>query len=160
MTVINQNKVQINLEDQGSTRNITISGIIDEEFNFKELLGDFSQMSVDFKELKVINSCGIREWINFIEKLGSTTEISYHNCPQIIIQQMNMVAGFLSKNAKVISFYAPYYCEESDEEKMVLLESKNIENNKAPVITQEVNGESVELEFDAIEEQYFKFLKD
>jgi hypothetical protein len=148
MTVINQNKVQINLEDQGSTRNITISGIIDEEFNFKELLGDFSQMSVDFKELKVINSCGIREWI------------SYHNCPQIIIQQMNMVAGFLSKNAKVISFYAPYYCEESDEEKMVLLESKNIENNKAPVITQEVNGESVELEFDAIEEQYFKFLKD
>lgn len=158
MTVINQSKAQINLEDQGSTRNISISGIIDEEFSYKELLGDFSQMSVDFKELKVINSCGIREWINFIEKLGNAVEISYHNCPQIIIQQMNMVAGFLSKNAKVISFYAPYYCEESDEEKMVLLESKNIENNKAPVITQDVNGESVELEFDAIEEQYFKFL--
>lgn len=158
MGTINLNKVEINVEDQGATRVLTFNGTIDEEFDYKELLGTFEVISVDFKNLKMINSCGIREWINYIEKLGSATQIQYKNCPQIIIQQMNMVSGFLTSNAKVETFYAPYYCEETDEEKMILLDSKNIQDGKAPTITQEINGENVELEFDAIEEQYFKFL--
>lgn len=159
MSTLKLNKVEIQIEENDSLKTLTFIGSIDEEFDFKDLISDATQLIVDFKGLKMINSCGIREWINYIEKQGSNTKIIYINCPQIIIQQMNMVSGFLTENAEVKSFYAPYYCEDSDEEKMILLESQNITDGKAPVITQEVNGENVELEFDAIEEQYFKFLK-
>lgn len=159
MSTISQDKVEIEVEDIDNTRSLSFRGTIDEEFDYKELVGSFEIIKVDFKGLKMINSCGIREWINFIEKLGSDSHIEYYNCPQIIIQQMNMVAGFLTSNADVVTFYAPYYGEDTDEEKMILLESKNIEGLKAPTITQEVNGENVELEFDAIEQQYFKFLE-
>ena len=69
---------------------------------------------------------------------------------------MNMVKGFLSENAKVISFYAPYYDEEADEEVKVLLKTDQIIDGKAPLMKND-NGD--ELEFDGIEATYFKFLK-
>ena len=49
--------------------------------------------------------------------------------------------------------------EETDDEEMVLLNAVDIKNNQAPQKTTSVNGEEYEMEFDAIEEQYFKFLK-
>ena len=107
----------------------------------------------------MINSCGIREWIRFIEFLGSTVNLEYINVPQIVIQQMNMISGLLTKNAKVTSFFAPYFIEDLDEEKQILLNSADIVDFKAPVINTNIDGTDYNLDFDAIEEQYFKFLK-
>jgi hypothetical protein len=136
------------------------TGAIDESFEYANLINPSAKVyNIDFNELKMINSTGIREWIRFIEKLGSNVQFNYFNCPHYVIQQMNMVKGFLSSNAKVLSFYAPYYCEEADQEKQVLLDAKQIVNFKAPVIKMMVDGEEVEMEFDGIEEQFFKFLK-
>lgn len=158
MSLIELNKVKIEIVDSESTRTLVFDGVIDEDFTYSQLKCDSSKFVVDFDNLNGINSCGIREWINFVESLGDSVEIEYNNCPQIVIQQMNMVSGFLTKNAKVIDFYAPYFCEETDEEKMILINASEVINGKAPEKTLEMNGDSVELEFDAIEEQYFKFL--
>ncbi len=153
-------KVKISLKMEGDIRLISLTGIIDEDFEYQSLLENPGKFyKIDFNEIKMINSTGIREWIRFIEKLGPSVEFQYFNCPHIIIQQMNMVSGFLTKNAKVISFYAPYFCEETDEEEHILLQATDIKNFKAPVRTIEVDGHEVELDFDAIEDQYFKFLK-
>ena len=153
-------KLKVNLKSDGDIRLISLTGIVDEDFEYEPLLENPGKIyKIDFNELKMINSTGIREWIRFVEKLGSAVEFQYFNCPHIIIQQMNMVAGFLTKNAKVLSFYAPYFCEETDEEEHILLQSSEIKNFKAPLRTIKVDGQEVELEFDAIEDQYFKFLK-
>ena len=150
------NKLKIDKKTEGSKLIINLDGVIDEDVNFEEILNTSQKEYVfNFDKITMINSCGIREWINFLEKLGKV-KIMYQRCPQIVIEQMNITQGFLGKNCKVESFYAPYYCEKTDVEKKVLLKTSDIKNGKAPSVK---NDQGDEMEFDAIEEQYFGFLK-
>ncbi len=133
-------------------------GSIDEDANFEKVLAIKSKKFIfDFNKIELINSCGIREWINFIDKVDDGTEIIYKNCPQIIIEQMNMVHGFIKKGATVESLYAPYYCDQCDEEYKEHIETSLVKDGKAPSLKCKTCNESMEL--DAIEEQYFNFLK-
>jgi hypothetical protein len=133
------------------------TGSIDEDANFGEIEKvQEKEYNFDFDKVTMINSCGIREWINFIEKLPGDSKIVYKNCPQIIIEQMNMVHGFIREGAVIESFYAPYYDEETDNEHKILLKASQVVDGKAPAIK---SPEGNDMEFDAIEEQYFSFLK-
>jgi anti-sigma regulatory factor (Ser/Thr protein kinase) len=133
------------------------SGSINEDFTFNNLIGERSNKYIfDLESVNLLNSCGIREWIKFINELPEDCEIEYHHCPTVVVLQMNMVKGFLTANAKVISFYAPYYDEEADEEIKVLLKTEQVNDGKAPEVK---NDEGNDLEFDGIEATYFKFLK-
>jgi hypothetical protein len=132
-------------------------GVIDEDANFEKIksLG-LKKYIFDFEKIKLINSCGIREWIKYIDELKNV-EIIYRNCPQIIIEQINMVHGFIKKGTIVDSFIAPYFCEQCDDEKKVLLKSTEVVNFQAPTKTcMKCGGE---LEFDAIPKQYFAFVQ-
>lgn len=144
ITESSENKVEFELQGQ-----------IDEDFE-GELISDNKKeiMIFDFNNVTMINSCGVREWITLLGKI-STSKIQYKNCPQIVIEQINMVHGFIPPNATIESFYAPYYSENSDKVYKQLLKSKDVIDMKAPKVS--VDGE--ELEFDAIEAQYFQFLK-
>lgn len=133
-------------------------GQIDEDADFTKVnLTCGSSIFFDFSHVTLLNSCGIREWIGFIEKIPATTQVTYQNCQQIIIEQMNMVHGFIKKGAIVESPYAPYYCAKCNQEHKVLIKTSSILQGKAPVTPcPKCQGE---LEFDAIESQYFNFLK-
>ncbi len=134
------------------------AGNIDEDASFAEIEKVQEKEYVfDFDKVNMINSCGIREWIKFIEKLPKDAKIIYQKCPQIIIEQMNMVHGFIRQGASIESFYAPYYDEDSDTEHKILLKSSDIKDGKAPAVKSPESGK--EMEFDAIEAQYFGFLK-
>lgn len=149
-------KLKIDKKTEDGKLFVELDGIIDEDVNFDGILNAKQKEYIfNFDKITMINSCGIREWINFLEKLGNVKTI-YRRCPQIVIEQMNITQGFLGKNSKVESFYAPYYCEKTDMEKKVLLKTSDIKNGKAPLIK---NDQGDEMEFDAIEEQYFGFLK-
>jgi DNA-directed RNA polymerase subunit RPC12/RpoP/anti-anti-sigma regulatory factor len=138
---------------------VELIGPIDEDSDFREILGlQQKKMTFDFEQVNMINSCGIREWIKFLEELPATAEISYENCPQIIIEQINMVHGFFKNGAVIKSFYAPYFCESCDKEIKVKLESMQVEGRKAPKLNCPQCG-SDGIEFDAIEAQYFSFLE-
>ncbi len=137
---------------------IEFIGSIDEDFDYSGLESlNQKKYIFDFKQVAMINSCGIREWINFINKLDAAAEIVYKDCPQIVIEQMNMVHGFLKAGASIDSFYAPYFCEKCDKEEKIFLSSADISDGKAP--SQKCKDCGAELEFDDIEEQYFAFLK-
>ena len=109
----------------------------------------------DFEKVKLINSCGIRDWIKLLDELNSA-QIIYSNCPQIIIEQINMVHGFIRPGIIIESFYAPYFCESCDDEKKVLIKKAEMFSFNAPIkkCTKCLN----QLDFDAIEKQYFSFL--
>ena len=109
----------------------------------------------DFDKINIINSCGIRDWIKYISELNNA-EIIYENCPQIVIEQINMVHGFITSKTEITSFYAPYFCDSCDKETKILLKKAEITNNKAP--EKKCPTCSDILEFDALEKQYFHFL--
>ena len=82
--------------------------------------------------------------------------VIYNNCPQIIIEQINMVHGFFRKGAVISSFYAPYFCEKCNKEQKIHLKTEQIKNKKAPKMECPNCGDN--MDFDAIEAQYFNFL--
>lgn len=151
-------KLKVAMEACGKGLKFSFSGSIDEDFHCENLLKQTPlEVHIDFKGVKMINSCGIREWVKYVEKIGSKTPIFYYNCPQIIVQQMNMVAGFLTSSSTVKTFAGPYFCEACDEEHVLPLESAQLTGGKAPGM--KCPSCQGEMEFDAIEKQYFQFLK-
>jgi len=160
MNTIEMGQLKFHIEQQDQTLMVQVEGSINEDLQIEKLSHlKASHILFDVDKVKMINSCGIREWIRLIESFGSAVTLEYVKVPQIVVQQMNMISGFLSKNAKVTSFYAPYFIEDLDEEKQILLRSDEVKNFKAPEQTAEVDGTTYKLDFDAIEEQYFRFLK-
>ena len=135
---------------------VELIGVIDEDAVFDKIKNlKMSKYIFDFNKITMINSCGIREWIKYLQELEGA-DIKYQNCPQIIIEQVNMVHGFIKKGIEVESFFAPYFCTTCDTEKKILLKNFEVANSKAPV--KQCNTCKVDMEFDAIEKQYFSFL--
>jgi DNA-directed RNA polymerase subunit RPC12/RpoP len=150
-------RLTINKQILQDELNVELIGCIDEDADFKELVGlEQKTISFDFDKITMINSCGIREWIKFLEVIPEKTNIVYKSCPQIIIEQINMVHGFFRKGASIQSFYAPYYCESCGKENKIHLKADQVKNRKAPKMECPKCGE--EMDFDAIEAQYFSFL--
>lgn len=151
-------RLTINKQILQDELNVQLVGAIDEDSDFKELMGlEQKTISFDFDLVTMINSCGIREWIKFNEKLPPKSNIVYKNCPQIIIEQINMVHGFFRQGAVIQSFYAPYYCEKCGKEAKIHIKSEQVKNRKAPSADCPHCGNE-DIEFDAIEAQYFSFL--
>lgn len=149
-------KLTINIKISGDEIYVALEGTIDEDATFDKIksLG-LGKYYFDFNKVNMINSCGIREWIKYLEEIDGT-QIIYHNCPQIIIEQVNMVHGFIRKGVVVESFFAPYFCSSCDTERKILLKSSEVTNYKAPA--KQCNTCNNDMEFDAIEKQYFSFL--
>tara|TARA_Y100000031_G_scaffold145331_1_gene177807 strand:+ start:584 stop:1060 length:477 start_codon:yes stop_codon:yes gene_type:complete len=152
----------IDKKQEGDSVVMQFEGILDEAASFGgvELSGG-NKYVFDLEKVSAINSCGIREWVNWLKTGESAQEIVYKNCPKIIVDQINMVAGFLPNNGKVESFYVPYYCDETGAEKMILFkhgaEFKEGEVNPPDGIKDDETGD--EMEMDVIEAKYFKFIK-
>jgi hypothetical protein len=147
---------------EGGRDVLRLTGHIDEDSDFSGVsYGDGAELVIDFEKVVAINSCGIREWIKWIKEAPDSCQIIYDHCPKVIIDQVNMVSGFLPENGKIQSFYVPYYCEETDSEKMVLFtEGKEFEGGEVNPPDDVVDDETGdEMEMDVIEAKYFKFLK-
>ncbi|MGK5091721.1 hypothetical protein WDW89_06845 [Deltaproteobacteria bacterium TL4] len=135
-----------------------LEGVINEFAKFQPLF-DFQgpQIILNLKEISRINSTGVREWINAIEKISDDIEILFEECPPVVVYQMTMIPNFTAR-AKVTSVYAPYFCSGCGEQKDVMIEmgSFNLEDGVPEVKCKEC-GE--DMEFDDDEESYFYFLE-
>lgn len=140
----------------GNRTIVQLSGKINEDADFSSLrMLKSAELYLDVSQITQINSPGIREWLNFLDSIPGN--IIYLYCPQIMVEQINMIHGFIRPNVKIHSFYAPYFCDQCQEERKILLEAQDIIENRAPLLTCEKCQNL--LEFDAIEEQYLKFAK-
>ena len=143
-------------KDDSGTK-VVLEGQINEDSDFsalENLKGD--TLILNLKNITHINSCGIRDWVEVQKNSFQFNKVIYQECPQVIIEQMNIVSGFIHKNGSIESFYAPYYNEAKDEEVKILLTPDEVVSSKAPV---KKDQDGNELEFDDIEVQYFSFLK-
>lgn len=79
---------------------------------FIQKLDGVTEICVDFSEFTFINSIGVSKWVAWVLKLPLQCQLILVNCPFLIINQINIVHGFMPEGkAKVKSFFAPYYCE-------------------------------------------------
>jgi len=153
-------KFDLKMEKAGTEFKVNVKGTIDEDVDFAphSLAG---ATAVDFylADLKSINSCGIRDWIKWISTSGSA-QVRYHECPKIIVDQFNMVQGFLPATGKVMSFYVPFYSDGSGTEKNVLFTySKEYTDQGLGAIPEIKDDAGNAMEMDVVEAKYFKFLK-
>lgn len=148
------------LEENNSVLEVKLIGKIDESSDFSKINVDkYNEIIINFDSVKIINSCGIREWITFLDKLDQKS-ITYRQCPKIIVDQMSSINGFIPQNTKVESIYLPYYCEKCDIEASVLYKVSDIcQNNDIHIPTQKCSECNSEMEFDEIKDIYFLFLK-
>lgn len=153
-------KFESKIQTEGEKKILKLSGVIDEDADFSQLnISGAREVQLDLNEVKSINSCGIREWIKWMGQAAGA-KISYLNCPKIIVDQINMVDGFLPNQGQVLSFYVPYYNEDTGSEKNVLFRygQEYAEGQvKPPASVTDESGQPMEM--DVIESKYFKFIK-
>jgi hypothetical protein len=139
---------------------VEFTGEIDENADFSELRRQLKG-AVVFKlgDVRRINSCGVREWVNFVRDLPDVGELVFTHCSPAIVTQLNMIYNFRGA-ASVRSFFAPYICDSCNREEEKLLDvathfpSKEVD--RVPAFSCEKCGEP--MEFDDLPERYLSFL--
>ena len=77
-----------------------------------------------------------------------------------VVDQINMVQGFLPATGKVISFFVPFYNEDSGSEKSILFSYGREYTEEGVSKTPDVLDDAGKpMEMDVVEAKYFKFLK-
>ena len=150
----------IEVQKKGDCYIVSISGSLDEDMTFKKVeITDAKEIVVNFEKVNGIKWFGISELIRWLSSQKSA-KIIYSKCPKNVVDQMNIVVGFLPRNAVVESFYVPYYCEESGEEAQVLFRF-GIEFNEANITPpgDVFDSKGNKMEIDAIWVKYFRFLE-
>lgn len=152
-------KFDVELTINNGVASVKLAGRMDEDMDLEKVKTvSEPQVIFDFKEIESINSCGIRDWINFLGEIPKAHKIIYKNCPQVIIEQMNMVKGFLPSNSTIESFFAPFFCEECEHEEKILLSPDKVIEKKPPTDIVCPKCSASGMDFDAIAAQYFHFL--
>jgi anti-anti-sigma regulatory factor len=118
-------KFHYSLKKKENIQYVSIMGVIDEDNNLQELgerIGE-GTLILNLGNIERINSCGVRDWVNWlasIEKKG--TKVIIVEASPAIVAQINLVNNFAG-NAVIKSFFAPYYCNSCDKEKVLLIEA-------------------------------------
>lgn len=135
-------------------------GEIDENADFAELRRRLRGAIVfHLAEVRRINSCGVREWVNFVRDLPGVGELTFTHCSPAIVTQLNMIYNFRGA-ARVRSFYAPYVCENCGHEDEKLLDVASQFPNGTVGSVPEFKCEKcgMPMEFDDLPERYLSFL--
>jgi hypothetical protein len=102
---------------------VQLRGEINENADFTELgrqlRGDVTLL---LDGITRINSCGVREWVNFVRDLN-VESLVFARCSPTVVAQLNAIYNFRGV-ARVESFLAPYICETCHVDEYKLLQTE------------------------------------
>ena len=98
---------------------VILDGVIDEYVQLNLVKPSSSDISLDLGGIRRLNSVGVREFCNFMERLKDR-RVRVTRCSQAIVSQANLVSGFLG-NAVIESFFVPLFCDACDDESELLV---------------------------------------
>lgn len=140
---------------------LKLAGVIDEDNDLASLAERVGQgtVIVDFGDVERINSCGVRDWVNWLGRVERDgAKVVLVECSPAIVAQVNLVTNFTGQGV-VKSFYAPYFCPQCNREKVLLVETRDTVGQtpfRAPTCRcDECDGP---MDFDDMEQSYFAFL--
>ena len=103
---------------------LTLAGAIIENANLVRMLDHAKdgRLVVDLGGVTFINSLGIREWIRMQQAAASTrVAIELLRVAEPIVHQLNIMPAARGVSI-VTSFFAPYICDDCDQEHTMLLD--------------------------------------
>ena len=154
------NKFQSSIQHRGDMSFVKLGGVIDEDNELADLVEKIPTGTavIDLGEIERINSCGVRDWVNWLSKLENNgTRSVLVECSPAIVAQINLVNNFTG-NGVVKSFYVPYFCPECDEEKVLLVEATDMgpPPHEPPICR--CDECDLVMDFDDMPDSYFAFL--
>jgi anti-anti-sigma regulatory factor len=153
-------KFQSSVQHRGDVSYVKLGGVIDEDNELGELVEKIPMGTavIDLGEIERINSCGVRDWVNWLSKLEyNGTRSVLVECSPAIVAQINLVNNFTG-NGVVKSFYVPYFCPECDEEKVLLVEATDMGPPPHEPPTCRCDECDLVMDFDDMPDSYFAFL--
>ncbi len=147
------------LRERPGMTTVEFVGEIDENADFADLRRRLrGPVAFMLGEVRRINSCGVREWVNFVRDLPHVTELSFSHCSPAIVTQLNMIYNFRGR-AKIRSFYAPYVCDACGREEEQLIDVPSQAPGARPSLpTFSCPDCQAPMEFDDLPERYLSFL--
>src|ERR1044071_4327096 len=153
-------KFQASVQHRGDVSFVKLGGVIDEDNERGDLVDKIPDGTavIDLGEIERINSCGVRDWVNWLSKLETNgTRSVLVECSPAIVAQINLVNNFTG-NGVVKSFYVPYFCPECDEEKVLLVEATDMGPPPHEPPTCRCDECDLVMDFDDMPDSYFAFL--
>lgn len=153
-------KFQASVQHRGDVSYVKLGGVIDEDNELADLVDKIPTGTavIDLGEIERINSCGVRDWVNWLSKLENNgTRSVLVECSPAIVAQINLVNNFTG-NGVVKSFYVPYFCPECDEEKVLLVEANDMGPAPHEPPTCRCDECDLVMDFDDMPDSYFAFL--
>lgn len=154
-------RLSIETQRQGGLVYLRLSGVVDEDNRLERLgptLDGAAAVAIDTAQVTRINSCGVRDWVNWLARLERAgLDVVLVNCSVHIVEQINMVHNFIG-GGRIKSLYAPYYCEDCDRELLEYIEVEEITDPQAIHPACPSCNQATEL--DHLPEQFFAFLDD
>ena len=153
-------KFQASVQHRGDVSYVKLGGVIDEDNELADLVDKIPTGTavIDLGEIERINSCGVRDWVNWLSKLENNgTRSVLVECSPAIVAQINLVNNFTG-NGAVKSFYVPYFCPECDEEKVLLVEATDMGPPPHEPPTCRCDECDLVMDFDDMPDSYFAFL--
>jgi anti-anti-sigma regulatory factor len=146
------------IKRDGDSTTVEFVGEIDENADFAQLRDQLAGKVVfHLGEVRRINSCGVREWVNFVRDLPRVESLVFSHCSPAIVTQLNMIYNFRGR-ARVQSFFAPYVCENCNNEEEKLLETYKGLRNGQRLPEFSCSRCQHPMEFDDLPERYLSFL--
>jgi len=71
---------------------VALTGTVDEDADFAPLVRELAaqpRIRLDLAGIGRINSCGVREWINFVRALPGATRLELMRCSPPVVAQIN-----------------------------------------------------------------------
>lgn len=143
--------------DDGRTF-LQIAGVVDEHAEFAILDGVTGHVEVDVRGIRRFNSVGIRFWVDAIRSLGKRADLVFVECPPVVIEQLNMIRGFLGHGI-VKSFYGSMLCDrchKNFDHRFTVHECRELDG--LPVVSCPTCGRESEL--DDLEDNYLLFIRE
>lgn len=153
-------KFQASIQHRGDVSYVKLGGVIDEDNELGDLVEKIPTGTavIDLGEIERINSCGVRDWVNWLSKLETNgTRSVLVECSPAIVAQINLVNNFTGSGV-VKSFYVPYFCPECDEEKVLLVEASDMGPPPHEPPTCRCDECDLVMDFDDMPDSYFAFL--
>ncbi|HLL22792.1 MAG TPA: hypothetical protein VK427_11700 [Kofleriaceae bacterium] len=153
-------KFQASVQHRGDVSYVKLGGVIDEDNELGDLVDKIPTGTavIDLGEIERINSCGVRDWVNWLSKLENVgTRSVLVECSPAIVAQINLVNNFTGSGV-VKSFYVPYFCPECDEEKVLLVEAQDMGPPPHEPPTCRCDECDLVMDFDDMPDSYFAFL--
>ncbi len=144
------------VEESGGQTTVAFVGEIDEHADFAPLRARLhGPVAFSLAGIRRINSCGVREWVNFVRDLPAVSELSFTGCSTAFVTQLNMIFNFRGK-ARIRSFFAPYACDGCGHDDDWLVEIGDDRRATLPTPRCPRCGEA--MQFDDLPERYLSFL--